>query len=223
MTTAQMILDYGTALPAVGSLLDRRVMRLVPERKVAALCVAPNSEYRAMPGVECYDMARDVRTFAGGMPVVAHPPCRTWSAYTAHQAKAPLGEQELGLLCAEWLRREGGVLEHPAHSRLFEAARLPMPGHRLGDLYTMLVWQAWWGYPMRKATWLCFSRVDVRELALPYRPHDSRSGEGDRRRQQVMSKHQRAATVPALAAWLVGAARKAHNVRIEPGASKTPK
>lgn len=197
--------------PAVHGPVDRTVVR-----PVAALCVAPNSGYKGMPLVDCYDKARDVRSFAGGMPVVAHPPCRTWSAYTAHQAKAPPGEKELWLLCAEWLRCEGGVLEHPAHSRLFEAARLPMPGQRLGDLYTMLVWQAWWGYPMRKATWLCFSRVDVRELALPYRPHDSRSGEGDRRRQQVMSKHQRAATVPSFASWLVAAARMTHNVRGEP-------
>ena len=180
---------------------------------VAALCVAPNSVYKTMPGVEAYDMARDVRTFAGGMPVVAHPPCRAWSAYTAHQAKPQPGEKELGLLCADWLRREGGVLEHPAHSRLFEAARLPMPGQRIGYLYTMLVHQAWWGYPMRKATWLCFSHIDPRTLDLPYAEHDSRGGVGDRRRQQVMSKHQRAATHPALAAWLVQAAR---TVELEP-------
>lgn len=176
-------------------------------RPVAALCVAPNSLYKDFPGVECYDMNRDVRTFQGGMPVIAHPPCRTWSAFTAHQAKAPPGEKELGLICADWLREEGGVLEHPAHSRLFDAAGLPKPGQRLGDLYTMLVHQAWWGYTMRKATWLCFSRVDVRALTIPYRHHDSREGEGDRRRQQVMSKHQRAATCPALARWLVNAAR----------------
>lgn len=178
-------------------------------RDVAALCVASNSVYQTMPGVHPFDRARDVRTFAGGMPVVAHPPCRTWSAYTAHQAKAPPGEKELGLLCADWLRCEGGVLEHPAHSRLFDAAGLPKPGNRLGELFTMAVWQAWWGYPMRKATWLCFSRVDVRKLALPFHEHDSRAGGGDRRRQQVMSKNQRAATSPALAAWLVAAARMA--------------
>lgn len=59
-------------------IVERGVMRLVPERTVAALCVAPNSGYKAMPGVECYDQARDVRNFAGGMPVVAHPPCRAW-------------------------------------------------------------------------------------------------------------------------------------------------
>jgi hypothetical protein len=143
------------------------------------------------------------------MPVVAHPPCRTWSAYTAHQAKAPAGEKELGLLCADWLRQEGGVLEHPAHSRLFEAADLPKPGERRGHLFTVLVLQAWWGYAMRKATWLCFSRVDMRLIEFPYQMHDSRSGLGDRRRQQVMSKNQRAATTPAFAAWLVAAARRA--------------
>ena len=77
-------------------------------RAVAALCVAPNSVYKTMPGVDAYDKARDVRQFAGGMPVVAHPPCRAWSAYTAHQAKPEPGEKELGLLCADWLKREGG-------------------------------------------------------------------------------------------------------------------
>ncbi len=178
-------------------------------RAVAALCVAPNSVYKTMAGVEAYDKGRDVRQFAGGMPVVAHPPCRAWSAYTAHQAKPEPGEKELGLLCADWLKREGGVLEHPAHSRLFAAAGLPAPGKRCGDLFTVPVLQAWWGYPMRKETWLCFSRVDVRMLEMPYSEHDSRAGIGDRRRQQLMSKHQRAATHPDLAQWLVAAARMA--------------
>ena len=180
-----------------------------PARTVAVLCAASNSIYKTLQGIEVYDKARDVRTFDGGMPVVAHPPCRSWSAYTAHQAKPEPGEKELGPLCVDWLRREGGVLEHPAHSRLFAATGMPLPGSRIGDLYTMQVWQAWWGYSMRKATWLCFSKVDVRRLALPFQQHDSRDGAGDRRRQQVMSKHQRAATTPALAHWLVNAARLA--------------
>jgi hypothetical protein len=195
MNTLDLFSGIGGAIPAAKPV------------DVAALCVASNSAYKTIPGVHCYDKARDVRTFTGGMPVVTHPPCRAWSAYTSHQAKPEPGEAELGLLCADWLRREGGVLEHPAHSRLFEAARLPMPGQRIGNLYTMLVLQAWWGYAMRKATWLCFSKIDLSDLSLPYQQHDSRSGHGDRRRQQVMSKQQRAATTPAMAAWLVGAAR----------------
>lgn len=177
--------------------------------RVAILCASPNSVYHSMPGVDVYDKARDVRTFGGGAPVVAHPPCRAWSAYTRHQAKPEPGEADLGLLCAEWLRSEGGVLEHPAHSRLFDAAGLPKPGERRGDLRTIMVLQAWWGYPMRKATWLCFSRVSPGSLLVPYRDHDSRAGVGDRRRQQVMSKHQRAATCPAFAEWLIAAAQGA--------------
>jgi hypothetical protein len=162
-----------------------------------------------MPDVDCYDQKRDVRTFTGGMPIVAHPPCRAWSAFTRHQAKPEPGEAELGLLCAEWLRSEGGVLEHPAHSRLFEAAGLPGPGKRRGDLFTVPVLQAWFGYPTRKETWLCLSRVDPSALDIPYVDHDSRAGLGDGRRYQAMSKHQRAATYPALAEWLVQAARLA--------------
>lgn len=101
------------------------------------------------------------------------------------------------------------MLEHPAHSRLFKAAGLPEPGKRRGDLFTVPVLQAWWGYSMRKETWLCFSRVDHMALEYPYSEHDSRAGLGDRRRQQVMSKNQRAATVEPLARWLVEAARMA--------------
>lgn len=82
-------------------------------RTVAALCVAPNSVYKTMAGVDAYDKARDVRSFAGGMPVVAHPPCRAWSAYTAHQAKPEPGEKELGPLCLEHLKREGGGTRAP--------------------------------------------------------------------------------------------------------------
>lgn len=33
---------------------------------VAALCVNPRGHYRQIPGVDCYDLRRDVRTFGGG-------------------------------------------------------------------------------------------------------------------------------------------------------------
>jgi len=172
-------------------------------KTVAVLCCSNNSFYKSMHEVEAYDMRRDAKSFVGGMPIVAHPPCRAWSAYCGHQAKPLPGEKELGLWCADQLRECGGVLEHPAHSRLFDAAGLPRPGQSVGDMKTISVWQAWWGYPMRKATWLCFSRVKTEKLVIPYRLHDQG---GDRRRQQLMSKHQRAATVPAFARWLVDAA-----------------
>ncbi len=172
---------------------------------VAILCVHANSIYHTLPGVDCYDAKRDVRNFHGGMPVVAHPVCAPWSAFCSHQWKPVAGVKELGPLCVEWLRKCGGILEHPAHSRLFDHCHLPKPGDPERDgLWTAEVWQAWWGYPMMKKTWLCFSGIPQSAVTFPYRLHDQGL---DRRRQQLMSKNQRAATHPALAHWLVNTAR----------------
>ena len=87
------------------------------DRKVAALFVRRDSIYKTMPGVDCYDIDRDARTFPGGMPIVAHPPCRTWGKYS-HRAKAPEGEHELALWAVEQVCKWGGVLEHPIGSAL---------------------------------------------------------------------------------------------------------
>jgi hypothetical protein len=193
----QTTIDAETAEAKGGS-----VRRLV--LPVAVLCVAPKSIYRTLPNVECYDITRDVRTFTGGMPVVAHPPCRSWSAYCAHQAKPLPGEKELGPLCVEWLRKCGGVLEHPAHSRLFDACKLPKPGWARGDLWSVEVLQAWWGDSRTKKTWLCFAGISPNDVQLPLRLHDP---SGDRRRWQVMSHTQRSATNPNMAVWLVETAR----------------
>lgn len=172
---------------------------------VAALCVAAKSVYRSLQNVECYDLRRDVRTFAGGMPVVAHPPCRSWSAYCAHQSKPLPGEKELGPLCVEWLRKCGGVLEHPAHSRLFDATGLPKPGETKDGLWTVEVLQAWWGDSRTKKTWLCFSGIGKATVQFPIRLHDP---SGDRRRWQLLNSTSRSATVPAMAEWLVDVARR---------------
>lgn len=64
-------------------------------RPVAVLCVQRRTQYRDLPGVECYDIDRDVRTFAGGMPVVAHPPCRSWSAFTWRRGARSSGRMSL--------------------------------------------------------------------------------------------------------------------------------
>lgn len=174
---------------------------------VAVLCAASNSVYHQLPGVEVYDASRDARTFGGGMPVIAHPPCRSWSAFCSHQAKPAEGERELAFWCVEQLRGCGGVLEQPAHSRLFEAAGIPKPDEgEIDGVWSIAVQQSWWGYPVRKATWLAFAGVDPAAVRVPYRPHRV---SGDRRRQQVMSKNQRAATTPAFAHWLIDLARLA--------------
>lgn len=175
-------------------------------KTVAALCVAPKSVYHQLPGVECYDINRDCRTFPGGMPVVTHAPCRPWSAYTSHQAKYSQEEKELAPWCVDQLRENGGVFEHPAHSRIFRYCNLPVPNKVAGTdhLWSMEVWQCWWGYPMRKATWLVFCGVDRKAVKLPFSLHPHGV---DRRREQLMSHQQRAKTTRAFAEWLVSIAR----------------
>jgi hypothetical protein len=172
---------------------------------IAVLCVSMGSNYLQIPGIDCYDKKRDVRTFEGGRRVVAHPPCRLWSAFCAHQAKALKEEKELGPLCVDWLEKCGGVLEHPAHSRLFKYCNLPRHGQKKRGLFTIGVHQSWWGYPMSKATWLCFSGMDIDEIELPFVLHPQGV---DRRRQQLMSKDQRSETHPAFAQFLIDCAKK---------------
>jgi len=172
---------------------------------VAVLCVARNSIYKHIEGIECYDMKRDARTFSGGMPVVAHPPCRAWSAFCSHQAKPEPGEKELAPMCVDWLKQCGGVLEHPAYSKLWDHCALPKPGERMRDgMWSTRVSQAWWGDTRLKQTWLLFVGVSPNEIDIPYRLH---CASGDRGRWNTMSKQKRAATPPLFANWLIEVAR----------------
>jgi len=173
-------------------------------REVAVLCVAPRSIYKALPGVVCYDAKRDARTFAGGMPVVAHPPCRLWSPRLRHQAKPSVGEQELGLWCADQVQQCGGILEQPVDSLLWDAARLPQPGSPRGPLdYSLAVWQSWWGFPCQKATILYFRGIPMKAIEIPFCLY------APTRQIQNMSHAQRGATILPFAKWLVALARKA--------------
>jgi hypothetical protein len=177
-------------------------------RTIAVLCAQRRSVYHRMLGVDVYDIDRDARTFPGGMPVIAHPPCRAWSKHCAHQAKPDPGEKELGIWCAQQVKKWGGILEQPAGSRLWHATGLPDPGEHLAgwSLWSESVWRAWWGYSMRKATWLLFSQIDPSHVKWPLVLHNPGL---DRRREQVMSKNQRSKTAPAMAEWLVATARQA--------------
>ena len=104
-------------------------------RTISALCVAPRSNYKQLEDLECYDAKRDARTFPGDTPIVAHPPCRSWSRFTKQQSKPPPGEKELAPLCVEFLRRCGGIREHPAHSHLWDHCNLPAPGQSTKDFW----------------------------------------------------------------------------------------
>jgi len=181
-------------------------------RTVSVLCAAPRTIYRSLECVEVYDRKRDVRAFVGGTPIIAHPPCRGWSAKTRHQAKPEPGEMDLGLLCADWLRTCGGVLEQPAWSHLFAAAGLPIPPHRSADggLWSLQVEQFWWGFPTPKPTWLCFSLIDPSDVDLPFRLRNRGSRKANRYDTwSRLSAANRSRTIEPFARWLVAITRTA--------------
>lgn len=172
---------------------------------VAALFVSGRSIYRHMPNVRAYGLREDAMTFNGNVPVVAHPPCRTWSRTLRHQAKpnSLVYEQSLGLWAAQVVMANGGVLEQPAHSLLWAAAKLPMPSRPADAFcYTIVVEQRWWGYRSRKATWLLICGVP--RHYLPPMPFSLVAEESD---CLGLSQCGRSRTMPAFAAWLCQIAR----------------
>lgn len=178
--------------------------------EIAVLCAARKSIYKTFPECDVYDIDRDARTFDGGKPVIAHPPCRLWSAYCAHQAKSkdPEAERDLGRWCVAQVRQWGGVLEQPAHSRLWDECGIPksewtMPGHE----WSTEVPQYWFGDTREKNTWLFF--CGLKPADLPEMPFRLKPEGGDRRIWQLMSsKNQRERTPLAFAQWLVECAKR---------------
>ncbi|PCJ11958.1 MAG: hypothetical protein COB04_18450 [Gammaproteobacteria bacterium] len=128
---------------------------------VAVLCARDDSIYKSLPGCDVYDKARDANTYAGNLPIVAHPPCRGWGRLRK-QAKPVAGELDLARFTIREIRKWGGVLEHPECSSLWNDQSLPPHGlDDKGDIvfdrhggFTLVVDQFWWGHLARKRTWL---------------------------------------------------------------------
>lgn len=190
---------------------------------VAVLFARADSNYKALPGVDVYDMERDARTYDGPHPVVAHPPCRAWGRLR-HLANPRPDEKALALFAVEQVRRFGGVLEHPAYSTLWAAAGLPSPGETdAWGGWTLPISQSWWGHKAEKATWLYVCGVgprDVPEMPMVLgeaayvvassgrRRDGGRLRKGDRGWRPEITKAEREHTPPALAEWLVELARR---------------
>lgn len=182
---------------------------------VAVLFARQDSFYKTLPGCDVYDIDRDARTFQGGMPVVAHPPCRAWASLR-HHAKPRDGEKELAFFAIESVRANGGVLEHPWLSTLWQVAGLPAPGaiDEYGG-WTLPIDQNWWGHRARKRTRLYI--VGIRPVELPDMPlrlgeatHTVGLWSGRNRAtcRPSIAKWEYEHTPPDLARWLVEVARR---------------
>lgn len=178
---------------------------------VAVLFARRDSNYKKF-SVDVWDEDRNALNYSGDDPVIAHPPCRAWSQLR-HFAKPQPGEKELAFFAVDQVRKNGGVLEHPARSKLWEAANLPEPGQR--DEYggwTFEAPQKWWGHKCEKPT--RFYIVGCPPAELPTVPlilgeasHVQTYSHKCRRRPQIKLA-EREHTPPAMAAWLVEVARR---------------
>lgn len=192
-------------------------------RNVVALFVAPMGCYFNLPNVDPWDESRDARTYAGGDPVVAHPPCARWCRLAGLvEARYGIKKHEDGGCFASALatvRRCGGVLEHPAFSdawSVYGLARPPASGGwvRADDVggWTCHVEQRWYGHRAKKATWLYAVRCDLPELQWGRGPQPEAwvSDCANHARGKVverMSKRERAATPPEFREVLLTMAR----------------
>lgn len=135
--------------------------------QVAVLFARENSNYFKYPDLDIYPASRDARTYNGNLPVICHPPCRMWGRL-AHWAKYSQEEKDLALFAVDQVRKCGGVLEHPAYSKLWDTEKLlPLPGQKddFGG-FTLPVWQGYFGHRAPKDTWLYIVGVNPKKLPL---------------------------------------------------------
>lgn len=168
--------NFGTATPKTTELPPPDFLASVPVSalsSVAVLYCTPASVYKSL-ALECFDEYRDARTYRGWLPVVAHPPCRSWGRLR-HLAKPAQHERALAIHAIQHVRRCGGVLEHPAGSLLWsdlpEFGQYPLPP--VGGAYDAFggrsysVFQSDYGHPAPKHTWLYVVDARPGELCKP--------------------------------------------------------
>ena len=121
-------------------------------KEVAILFARGDSVYKTLPGCDVWDIQRDARTWPGGAPVIAHPPCRTWGSLS-HLFEHTPGERDLAPWAVEQVRRFGGVLEHPSKSCLWPELGLPDLGEcdAFGG-WTLAIHQSDFGHRAQKKT-----------------------------------------------------------------------
>lgn len=180
---------------------------------VAVLFARKDSIYKALPGCDVYDLERNALTFPGGLPVIAHPPCRSWGRLRAF-SKGDRKEKQLAIWAIRQVRKYGGVLEHPETSLLWRLLNLPLGSRRdRWGGFTLSVDQCWFGHKARKRTWLYIVGVEPGNIPAycpNFEPVSFRVASSQRKFQRPeISKAEREATPPAFARFLIEIANKA--------------
>ncbi len=173
---------------------------------VAVLFARKTSIYKSISCCDVYDLERDALSFPGGIPVVCHPPCRSWGKLASLATRVRPGEKELAFYAVDQVRKNGGVLEHPKGSKLFDS--LPCVGSidKFGG-FVLGVNQSWWGHSGLKPTLLYVCGVSRSSVQFPL------SLNYPLKTVEMMSTAERERTPPAFAQWLVDLAKRCGGVR----------
>jgi hypothetical protein len=179
--------------------------------KIAVLFARDDSRYKDFDLYDVYDIHRDARAFCKKMPVIAHPPCRAWGQLS-HMANPREGEKQLAYLALAQVRLNGGVLEHPASSRLFKEAELPvgMFCDEFGG-FTIEIDQFDFGHVAHKQTKLYICGVGFNDLPPPPPKNTAltdRSICGNVKGTKRCTQYQREYTPDALINWMTDICRK---------------
>lgn len=174
------------------------------QTKVPVLFVHQRSNYKKVPGFDCYDEKRNALTYAGSCPVIAHPPCRLWSRLKG-LSTAPASEKNLALWSVKLVRAVGGIVEHPYDSKLWEEINCPGVGEfdKFGG--TSFVFDQFdFGYYTRKRT-----RIYIVGLnSLSELPRSNLRFEPVARKFDNLSPKQRSETTPELCLWFLEIIKK---------------
>lgn len=179
---------------------------------ISVLFARSDSHYKTLPDCDVWDIERDARKWPGGNVVIAHPPCRMWGRLRQF-AKGRPDEKRLAIDAIRHVRTWGGILEHPAHSTLWDDKRLPKPGEGVDWFggWSIEVCQFHWGHRAEKRTWFYISGIKPDQLpAIPVRSgrptHCVRPTKSYPRLPSI-TKAEREHTPPDLCSWLVDVAK----------------
>lgn len=126
--------------------------------------------------VDMWCIDRNAMNFKGENPVICHPPCQLWGRFAIINYKRWGGEHNKPKndggkfkFALDVVRKNGGVLEHPAFSYAWDEYGLKKPRSigwvYCGDNeYVCEVWQSAYGHLANKRTWLFYKGEKPFEL-----------------------------------------------------------
>lgn len=165
--------------------------------KTTVLFTRTNSIYNEL-NTDTWDINRDATNYTGNDPVIAHPPCRAWGNFS-QWAKPREGEKMLAVWATKLIQKNGGVLEHPKTSKIWETMKLPKPGQidKYGG-WTLNIDQYWFGHRAIKNTTLYIvgtAQRNIPDIPIKFRYLITPV--------EQMGKQEREATPKELAKWLI--------------------